>query len=223
VITKKDAMNTIELKFPPNNDGEEQGLNDAGVETFGGKTGHYVAREGAQNVGDAAADGVDTVTIEFNLIEVPVASIPCVNELKKVLEASQHFWSTNKKTLDFCEAAIKKLNKPKIPVLKISDFGTTGLTGVDSDRQGKWYCLVRSGGVSNKESGAGGSYGIGKFAPFAASDLRTVFYSTRTTENAVAFQGVSRLVTHLDPQERTTQGTGYIGIYGHLCARVQRS
>src|ERR1700690_2715603 len=115
----------IELCFPPNNDGEEQGLNDAGVETFGGKTGHYVAREGAQNVGEVGAQGVETVRMNFSLIEVPVNVIPCVSELKKVFQACTDFWSTNKKTMDFCEAALKHLNKEKIPLLKISDYGTT--------------------------------------------------------------------------------------------------
>jgi len=62
---------------------------------------------------------------------------------------------------------------------------------------------------------------LGKFAPFAASDLRTVLYSTRTQDGNVAFQGVSRLVTHLDPSDRTTQGTGYIGIFDDAAQRFK--
>lgn len=203
----------IEMRFPPTGGGEEHGLNDAGIETFEGKVGHYAARETTQNVGDTAAPGVQTVRMEFNLIQVPSSNLPCIDELKRVLKACRDFWQSNKKTRDYFEGALAKLNGNNIPVLKVSDYGTTGLTGGDAERQGKWYCLVRSGGVSNKEGGTGGSFGIGKFAPFAASALRTVFYSTRTTTAEVAFQGVSRLVSHRGQNGETTQGTGYIGTY----------
>ena len=47
-------------------------------------------------------------------------------------------------------------------------------------KTGQWHRLVKMTGQSAKNSNtAGGSYGIGKHAPFAVSGLRTIFYSTR--------------------------------------------
>lgn len=71
--------------------------------------------------------------------------------------------------------------------------------------------LIRSVGSSQKGEGAGGSFGIGKNAPFAASALRTVLYSTKLADESVAFQGVARLVTHKNEAGKPTQGTGYYG------------
>ncbi|MDP4837669.1 MAG: hypothetical protein NWS01_11075, partial [Burkholderiales bacterium] len=48
------------------------------------------------------------------------------------------------------------------------------------------------------------------FAPYANSDLRTVFYSTRNVENEIAFQGVSRLISH-KWDDQITRGVGYFG------------
>src|SRR5690606_18081991 len=62
-----------------------------------------------------------------------------------------------------------------------------------------------------KNSTSGGSFGIGKHAPFACSNLRTVFYGTLDTEGKVAFQGVAKLITHLDDNGNPRQGTGFFG------------
>ena len=62
--------------------------------------------------------------------------------------------------------------------------------------------------------GAGGSHGFGKYAPFAVSDLRTVFYWTSYQENGEEvehFQGKSVLMSH-QGHDGETQGTGFYGI-----------
>jgi hypothetical protein len=201
----------MQLKFPPTGGGEEHGLNDPGIETFEGNFGGHLARECSQNVGDAAATDGSPVRITFTVFDLSISQIPCAGHLEGVFKSCAKFWADNPKTIEFFKTAQKQIHKRAIRVMRISDFGTTGLTGGDAERDGKWYCLVRSGGVSNKTEGTGGSFGIGKFAPFAASAFRTVLYSTRTIDGKVAFQGVSRLVSHEDEKGETTQGTGYIG------------
>jgi hypothetical protein len=96
--------------------------------------------------------------------------------------------------------------------LKISDYNTSGLTGSNTDRQSNWYSLVKSTGVTNKPDQSGGSYGIGKNAPFACSQFRTVFYGTCTAKEEPKFQGVAKLVTHLNNDDEPTRGTGYYGL-----------
>lgn len=67
------------------------------------------------------------------------------------------------------------------------------------------------GALNQEGDESGGAFGIGKDAPLAGSQFRTVLYSTRTLDGRTAFQGVCRLVTHKDGNGELTQGTGFIG------------
>lgn len=199
------------LKFPENFGGEEHGLNDPGVETFMGDIGGYLAREAAQNSIDAAKQ--TPILLEFDVHDVPLVNLPCLADLRQVLHACKEFWKGNPKTIDFCERALNVLQQDKVKLLEYSDLQTSGLAGSDDDRQNSWYGLVRSGGASFKGEGQGGSFGIGKYAPFAASHLRTVYYSSLNHLGEYIFQGVSRLMTHVESSGNKTQGVGYIGDY----------
>ena len=70
------------------------------------------------------------------------------------------------------------LSQRYMHVLKISDYHTTGLTGVTALKDTNWSGLVREKGAQKKR-GKGGSHGVGKFAPYSFSSLRTVLYSTK--------------------------------------------
>lgn len=201
----------MHLQFPELGGGPVQGLNDAGVENFQGAIDVYLSRECGQNSGDAHAPGVETVLLEFQRLEIAASSIPGFEQLKETLKSCLEKWGGKPKEREFFETALKVADAKTISVLKISDEGTTGLTGDDDEDTGRWFALVKSQGVSNKENTAGGSFGIGKSSPFAASRFRTVFYGTKTAEGDVALQGVSRLVTHKNGAGKLTQGVGFIG------------
>jgi len=100
-------------------------------------------------------------------------------------------------------------------VLSVEDYGTTGLAGpVVSGKP--FHSLVKSSGVSDKPNDdAGGSFGIGKNAAFAVSDIRTVFYSTlyESPDNKPhrLAQGKSILVSHKDGAGTARRATGYWG------------
>lgn len=206
-------MRSILLKFPPTGGGTEDGVSHSGIETFSGDFGRYLAREVAQNAIDASFKE-SHVTVSFDLLDIESSKIPALASIKDAISSCSKYFEDDKKAATFCMKATEVLSNSCIPVLKISDRGTTGLEGDDTDRKGKWYGLIRSAGVSNKADGAGGSFGIGKYAPFAGSHLRTVLYSTRLAEsNEVAFQGVSILWSHRDSYDQIVQGTGYIGYY----------
>ena len=157
--------------FPPTNGGREDGFNDPGIATFKGAPISSLARETIQNSLDAKEERANSVEIEFELIEVEVDAISG--------EVLSH-------TIDACaDSAIKDddadaqralkiakniLTKDKVPCLRISDRNTTGL------RDKNWHALIKMQGSSQKDGeGAGGSHGIGKYAPFAVSNLHTVF------------------------------------------------
>lgn len=203
----------MQLKFPPLAGGTVSGLNDAGIETFEGDFATNVVRECVQNSLDAVVDHSKPVTVSISWHSLPVAQLHFAGQLVEVLGACGDFWRGNAKAKSFFRRAADDARALTLDALRISDSNTTGLDGADDDIDGRWFGLVKSRGVSNqKESGSGGAFGIGKDAPLAGSQFRTVLYSTKTLAGDVAFQGVSRLVTHRDVETgKETQGTGFIG------------
>lgn len=211
----------ISVYFPPLNGGEETGFNDAGVEQFKHDRIESLMRECTQNSSDALDESLGDgkkVRVEFELIHVPVGDLPGSAELKDHLRRCLDYVTADvvdnkeKKAQQFFRKAVELLEAETIPCLLVRDFNTTGLTGGDEDRGGRWHSLVKAKGSSNKsDETAGGSFGIGKSAPFACSALRTVFYGTRNTDG-MAFQGKSVLITHHDESDDQTQGVGFIGL-----------
>ena len=197
--------------FPSNNNGKISGISEAGIETFRGKQLKSLAREICQNSLDAKEASKDKVIVEFELYEVSFKDDPRINGLKEYFKLAKEYWKENEKTIRFLEKAEKNFKKDKIRVLRISDYNTTGLVDSDKKKNSTWNNLVKSSGVSDKTGSSGGSYGIGKSAPFACSDLRTVFYNTLDINGLKAFQGVANLVSFEKEKDKTTQGTGYYG------------
>ena len=199
--------------FPSNDFGEVKGINDSGVATFRGTPLQSLAREICQNSLDAATNF--PVRVEFDTFFASTSNLPKIDSLKDSFEKCSIYWKDQKAktTKDFFANAIDKINAEKITILRISDFNTKGLCGSNNtmDINTDWYRLTKSSGSSDKKGPAGGSFGIGKFAPFACSDFSTVFYSTYDIDDNFAYQGVSRLVTFKRDDEETTQGTGYFG------------
>ncbi|MCM3186376.1 hypothetical protein [Priestia megaterium] len=202
----------IGWNFPLNNDGPEIGLNDAGIETFRGKRLEALAREINQNSCDARSKEAEgPVEVHFNLHTLPLDVFPQKAEYIEILKSCSEYWRDIEKSKKFFDDALDLMMKSSISVLKISDYNTTGLSGSKLERGSNWHSLTKAIGVSNKDSVAGGSYGIGKQAPFACSAIRTVFYGTKDEHGNKAFQGVGKLATHLKDGQ-ATQGTGYFGI-----------
>lgn len=199
--------------FPSNDHGENKGINDSGVATFRGTPLKSLAREICQNSLDAATG--KTVRVDFSNFEIPTSNISDANVLKQSFEKCLAYWDGQKAktTKDFFKNAFEKINAETVSVLRISDFETKGLTGSKetTDINTDWMRLTKSSGSSDKKGPAGGSFGIGKFAPFACSDFSTVFYNTYDIEDVCAYQGVSRLVTFERDDGETTQGIGYFG------------
>jgi hypothetical protein len=197
--------------FPDNNDGKISGISEAGIETFRGDLLKSLAKEICQNSLDAIAESKDKVLVEFELYELPFKNDERIIGLKEYFKLAKEYWQENEKTIRILEKAEKNFERDKIRILRISDYNTTGLIGSDKKKNSTWNNLVKSSGVSDKTGSSGGSYGIGKSAPFACSDLRTVFYNTLDINGLEAFQGVANLVSFEKEKDKTTQGTGYYG------------
>jgi len=203
----------IHIRFPKLGGAQEQGPNDSGLEHFMGDLEKYIARECVQNSIDACADHSHPVRVEFDMKEI--VQLPGLTQLRdEIIPACKEYFSNDEKASEYCNKALDTLKAESIRTLVVSDFNTKGLSGGDEDRDGRWYALVRSSGVTNKDdTGSAGSFGIGKNAPFAASALRTTFYVTVTADGAAALQGVSKWWSHLNNSGKQTHGTGFIGFY----------
>jgi hypothetical protein len=200
------------LEFLKNDAGENEGLGDAGIETFTDDPYASCGREAGQNSRDAAA--TLPVRMTFDMLKVPTCEIPGQADLRSAVDSCLDA-ATQEKDRDFFEQAEKILEDPNVKILRIADFNTRGLVG-PSDQEGTpFHSLLKGAGVSSKESEtSGGSFGIGKNASFAVSDLQTVFYSTCYEDEGgehFAAQGKVRLVSHVDAGGQKRRATAYWG------------
>ena len=179
------------------------------IETYRGTLFSSLAKEVCQNSLDARLDASVPVTVEFSKFQIKTKNIPGYAKLSEALNTCLHF-ETDQKSRIFFENACARMNDKNIDILRISDFNTTGLTGSKEPYAvNPWQSLIKSSGISDKQGAMGGSYGIGKSAPFACSDIRTVFYISYDTEGILASQGVSRLISFPLEDDKNTQGMGY--------------
>lgn len=207
------SLHRYAWNFPSNNYGQIFGIADSGVETFNGTPIKSLAREICQNSIDANLKNGKPTHIVFHAFEIAPSVIPGFNELEDAFSRSLEYWSKQKSTKakSFFQSALKLAKQPKITCLRISDTNTTGLLGSDEEYNSPWCNLTKSQGASDKNGSYGGSFGIGKFAPYACSAFRTVFYSTLDCVGITAYQGVARLTSFKDKNGETTQGIGFYG------------
>ncbi len=200
-----------EWRFISNQNSTIVGINDAGIETFTSNMNRSLVRETIQNSLDAAlTDNKEPITVEFDLFDLPRGEYPDLDNFQTAIHKCRDSNRNEPDALRFFDNAIKIVEDETISVLRISDHNTKGLGGSDTCAKGTdWSRLVKESGSSNKGEGSGGSFGIGKSAAFACSDLRTVFYSSRDSDGLISNIGVARLVSFEDEELGWTTGVGY--------------
>jgi len=193
--------------------GKVYGINESGMEIFKGTPFKSLAREICQNSLDAVNDKTMPVEVDFQIFDMPISGFPDKAGYREALDLIEIFYrnNQNRKVKGFVKRAKEILTGNSIRCLRVSDTNTVGLIGSAnvSNHFTPWSNLVMSTGVSEKGDTAGGSFGIGKSAPFACSEIRTVFYSTIDIEGHSASQGVARLISFKKPDESIAVGEGY--------------
>lgn len=206
------------IEFLENQANKIEGLAYAGFETFRGSPYTSCARETGQNSRDALAGAGHAVRVTFNVREISRSEVPFADQLQHSIECCLTD-SRDEKTRQHLERALETIKAPSIKVLEIADYNTTGLTGPTDDPHSVFSALVKGDGVTQKsDPTAAGSYGIGKNAAYAVSDLQTVIYSTRwrmagSTVSKFAAQGRLRLISHTDGTKNFS-AEGYWGGQG---------
>lgn len=188
-----------------------QGAIDPSEQYFEGSRAEVsVVRETGQNSLDAV-DPNGIVRMEFELGEMPVGSVPGIQDLRENL-AQVEVATRTTQGHDRMEAALALARKNTVPVLRISDFGTIGLSGSESMNAptSPLSALTRGAGISANDGKRGGSFGIGSAVGPMASNLCTVFYTSLPRgESDVVFAGYSRLATHEDSNGILRVGDGF--------------
>lgn len=189
-----------------------QGPNDPSGEYFTNKDlEQSLTREIIQNSMDAKAEHSSCVTVEFDLRSVPTDDVPGIGTLRKSIAAALAA-SQDLQGRKYLAEALQSVESDIVPVLRIGDYGTKGLTGSESKDMPltPLSTLTRSTGASSSEGSRGGSFGIGSAVGPLASKMRTVAYTSKPTgEDDVVFAALSKLASHRDESDEWRQGTGY--------------
>ena len=214
----------IGWEHPVDTSGEYEGFNNSSMEHFGDHLKGF-AREMTQNSLDAAFDPEQPVILNLKLLDIPVNEIPNLDELKNNLQMALDTHNTmsvnpNKKVSKFFYNALRLLNGSHIKVFEFSDFNTTGMTsGGDKDLDNTFHVYMKTKDFSQKSEESLGSFGIGKSAPYAVSNLRTILTSSVYSLNGVATQatqGKSILTTlksrNIDGSFTSRNNNGYWGV-----------
>jgi len=197
--------------FPTTDWGDKDAINDPLRSTFEGRHEYYIARESIQNSLDAKRAGETAVHVTFERFNIQKREVPGLAELVSVIQAAKEFSKDEDKSEQEYGTALRVLNDDSISILKISDYNTTGLTGDDELQSGGWYKLLETTGANSMSGDGGGSFGIGKGAPFAASLLRTVYYSTINDKDEFKFAGKARISSFRNPEGDIRHGIGQYG------------
>ena len=191
----------LKWTFPPTGGGVAQGFNDSAQEHFRKNAWKNAIRELVQNSLDAVRDEGRPVTVEISKLMVPPPEIGAADLAGHVRAAQRRTGAQNEAAGErFYARALDILGGDAIETLAITDSNTTGLVGE------KWDAMVYSEGTTHKGGmgAAGGSFGLGKNAPYLVSDLKTVCYSTRYLKRGRQEDFIARckLVAHEDPAGR---------------------
>jgi hypothetical protein len=173
-------------RFPASNHGERRGISSGDSETFRKAPYEAFAREILQNSIDVRSSDEDPTIVEFSVFDLPVSKIPGVIDFKNGIRRCKEFWDHKSDYIKEFESREEVLNHPTIKCLRVSDFNTQGLIGVNTleQKNNNFLALTKGTGVSEKKDAiAGGSKGVGKNAAFLMSSIKTVFYSTRACKD----------------------------------------
>lgn len=164
-----------EWAFSRNEQGQHKGIKYPGQAHFSGNRVRNAVREVIQNSLDARKEG-KTVEITFAVEAMPaqIGEIAGDKLLEIITECRNDDKNQDSSAREIFDTSIAAINAKKRYILRISEKGTTGL----NDKQ--WEGLVIDSGISpEKSDSTGGSWGIGKNAPFTVSNVRTVIYVSR--------------------------------------------
>ena len=212
--------------FPDAKHGQNQGSNEPGMEPFAYEPLNNLAREIVQNSLDARS-GKEPVVVEFHKFTIETKEYPGIESLFNHILLTQQEYRNNdridKKDRILIDNLVRCLTNPKMSMLRISDFHTSGLWGSSNPgtKETPWFAFIKGAGRNQKNENSGGSKGLGKNAIFVNSLIRSMIVSTYAFNQDLkteefAWTGIAKLISRTlfeldptDPDPDYTQGVGY--------------
>ncbi len=220
-------MPELTWQFDENRTGERDGWHDTGVSHFTANRLDSLVREAIQNSLDARSDPNQPGIVNFDYERVKGNLIDSNSLIRSILASVESPDNDDRDKEAFRETALSLLKgkNKSVRVLKIEDANTTGARD-DGREPTMWEALTKGSGLNVKGArDAGGSFGVGKFAAFAASDVRTVLYSTAWQEPTDLglrhrFIGRTILVSRTEgKKKKRLRGVGYLATDGFNAAK----
>jgi len=176
-----------------------------------------LVRESLQNSLDAQSDETQPVVVIYRFGKMELPSSSQFYEVEKYIQGclllhpnrNDRVNKAYRPMLDYIQNAKKN---GYVGFLEVTDSNTIGMNYDDDDERclnTRFYSFAKSVGNSSKDNDTrGGSYGLGKAVFYKHSSMRTIIISTKTEDNAVAFEGIASLCTSkVDDKKR--EATGY--------------
>lgn len=205
-------------RFPKGDGGQIRGCSSGNTELFKKMPYALFGREILQNSIDVVQSDEEPVRVEFEEFEIETKDIPGIEQYKKQVELCKEYFKFSPENLAFCDRILEKLKNNKTRVLRISDFNTSGLRGIERTtlENNNFLAITKGTGVSIKPGVvSAGSKGVGKNAAINLSGLWMVFYVTNTIDGYKGSLGVTELITgyvndcEAQKHGQYTQGSGY--------------
>ncbi len=183
-------MERPELRFLPS--GTPEGISSKAVSSDNDANPSVIVRELIQNCLDAGTPPGSQVRVDFEFAKISTSTVPGIEAYRKAFNAVM---STHKNMSDSTEAQLERirasLSKDRVSVLHVKDNGI----GLDTQRTN----ALLSDGLTNKvgdRARSAGSYGLGHYTTFPASDLQYVIYGGVTENGARTMSGHAILASH---------------------------
>jgi hypothetical protein len=187
------------MKWSSSKTTARDGFHDAALVEFTSKVSivEVFVRELVQNSLDAAKDESNPVEVIFEPGKIGVEKVPDWGNLKAIFNNSKKY--NHKAWPGAFEVMSKCFSSKNINYLKLTDLNTVGLSKKQNENDvSSWEACVLADSQSVKsKSGSRGSFGIGKNAAFALSEINTVLYDT-VSDEGLYFGGVSKLGGHTE-------------------------
>ena len=155
-----------------------------------------IIRELIQNSLDAGQlSGRDQTRVLFAFEELATKDLPGIEEYRKAFQAAL---KTHEGHLENAQAQISRIEKSlKAQTVKVLNVLDNGI-GLDTVRMNS---LLGDGTTSKSEQESAGSYGLGHFTAFPASNLQFILYGGVTSDSKRTVSAHSILASHEIDQE----------------------
>ena len=206
-------------KFPSNEANEIEGPNDPGITHFMGQREESIIRESVQNSLDAQRNAGSPVQVALSLEKVATSLFDgsgLAGAIRAAADSTHYDDDAYRKQFERGYRLLRRVGVGSVDCLRIIDSNTTGADDEPRPNKApsKWEALTKGTGSNAKDQrDSAGSFGLGKFAAFAATDFRTVLYSVAYESHGDLrrrFQGKSILVSH-KVRGKEFRKTGYLG------------